>query len=101
MATWEENSRLLDSSCEICQTITVNAGKLTWSVPKDAPDALCYQCVTHQFVGYEFVVFDQGHLDEQKWQAVNDCGKLTKYSSEKDEVCKANLTGMSELWLLH
>lgn len=95
IATWEDYAKDLDFSCENNETITNNAGKLTWTVPDDAPDELYYQCVTHQFLGFKVLVFDEGQVDEQKLVAANNGGELNRDSSEEveEKVCKATFKG--------
>lgn len=71
VATWEDYFGSLNTSCTEDDKITENPGKLTWTVPEDAPDLLYYQCVTHRLLGYKIVVFDAGKVDEETLEKEN------------------------------
>lgn len=76
LPTWDDYFRTLDLSCAQNETIQANAGKLVWTVPDDAPNLLYYQCITHSFLGYKLVVFDEGDVRESRLITENGGGNL-------------------------
>ncbi|CAN8071488.1 unnamed protein product [Agarophyton chilense] len=61
--SYEEYYRSLDTSCTQNETISNNAGELVWTVEPNTPDVVYYQCVTHELLGFEIRVFDEGQVD--------------------------------------
>lgn len=109
--TWDEYAASLDTSCAEDDAITSNSGTLRWTVPADAPDELYYQCITHPFLGYKIVVFDEGKVDLEKLEAANGGGELETglqedpkcfvTFKEKEKTfsgCRKDLTGDVEVY---
>lgn len=93
--TWDEYADTLDVSCAEDDSITSNAGKLTWTVPADAPGELFYQCITHPFLGYKLVVFDEGKVDLEKLETANGGGELVAEDVEGKE-CTVTFKGQTK-----
>lgn len=90
--TWDDYAKTLDVSCAQDESITSDAGTLTWKVPEDAPDELYYQCITHPFLGYKFVVFDEGKVDMEVLETASGGGEL-KDVSNGDKECTVTFKG--------
>eukprot|EP00178_Gracilaria_changii_P018234 TRINITY_DN51_c0_g1_i1.p1 TRINITY_DN51_c0_g1~~TRINITY_DN51_c0_g1_i1.p1 ORF type:complete len:1114 (-),score=142.54 TRINITY_DN51_c0_g1_i1:4233-7574(-) len=69
--TYQEFYESLDTSCTQNESITANAGTLEWTVSQDTPNLVYYQCVTHELLGFEVHVFDEGQVDTEVLQLAN------------------------------
>lgn len=97
LESWEEYAETLDLSCTQDETIQENSGTLVWTVPADAPDLLYYQCITHPFLGFKLVIFDEGSVDQARLERENGGGELEDAPSGSTEdvssACKVNFKG--------
>ncbi|XP_077513967.1 protein Skeletor, isoforms B/C-like [Amblyomma americanum] len=52
-STWEDFKQSLNLQCDVGQP-----GTFTWTLDKDTPDVVYYQCFTHYYLGWKIMVTD-------------------------------------------
>lgn len=98
LESWEDYAKTLDFSCAQNEAIQENSGTLSWTVPANAPDLLYYQCITHPFLGFKLVVFDEGEVDQARLERENGGGELEDEAPSEStdgapSECKVNFKG--------
>lgn len=82
--TWTQYKATIER-CDEDMDKPGDEGILTWTVPEDADDVVFYQCVTHRFLGFRIVVFDQGAVDLDKLKEESGGGPLPSGDDEDDD----------------
>lgn len=82
--TWTQYKASI-SRCDSENDAPGQEGVLTWTVPDDAEDIVFYQCVTHRFLGFRIVVFDQGAVDLDLLTQESGGGPLPSGSGNGDD----------------
>lgn len=94
---WEDYAETLDVSCAEDEAISSKAGTLEWTVPMDAPNELYYQCITHPFLGFKLVIFNEGEIDQDRLESASGGGELGQgegeEGGEEDSVCEVTFDG--------
>lgn len=83
----------LNTSCVDDAEITSAGGTLEWTVAADTPDMVYYQCVTHQYLGFKVLVFDEGEVDEKKLREASGGGPLIGSDGEPVPTCDLKFKG--------